>query len=391
MKRIITPSLMLALLVFASGCKSIPSLAVVSVKDQSAVLEMDEKKIKPDNLMLLKKAVISEDRHHLLLVADEKGEMILFDTAEGKIINKPDVALAIDGRNIPVDDSSDAYHQNGCSPEKSYCAEVSGPLHKRVVRVMRADGTDVPGKIDWSWTTAPGMFLFVKKDLLALRFSGGSNEFRFISIPSLKTVKSYNIPYTTAFTGNLRLSLSADKKGDYLVLHDCKLVQIYRTRDQELVANLMMRDRDNWIVVSSEGYFEGTQSMIDALVWRVGEERIPLANFDRGKFYRKGLLGHVLGLEAKKPKTAARKAASEEINAGERLIGKVRKIDPSGEIIVASGKKPLVMGEKVFVILEGKKVTLEVTYPMMTVAKCRASGSQKASARKIRTGMPVFK
>ena len=69
----------------------------------------------------------------------------------------------------------------------------------------------------------------------------------------------------------------------------------------------------------------------------------------------------------------------------------MRKIDPSGEIIVASGKKPLVMGEKVFVILEGKKVTLEVTYPMMTVAKCRASGSQKASARKIRTGMPVFK
>jgi hypothetical protein len=75
-----------------------------------------------------------------------------------------------------------------------------------------------------------------------------------------------------------------------------------------------------------------------------------------------------------------------------RLFGKVYKI-VGNEIIIASRKAgtSLHIGETVYLLIDGKKVFLEVIFPMQTVSKCKVKKESAKSFESIRTNMEVYK
>lgn len=78
---------------------------------------------------------------------------------------------------------------------------------------------------------------------------------------------------------------------------------------------------------------------------------------------------------------------------GEKLAS-VYKISASrNQIVIASPRASLLfkMGDLVYVPTENKDVILTVTFPMQTVAKCKAAGSHAKYISEISKGMPVYR
>ncbi|HPS58769.1 MAG TPA: DUF1566 domain-containing protein [Spirochaetota bacterium] len=78
---------------------------------------------------------------------------------------------------------------------------------------------------------------------------------------------------------------------------------------------------------------------------------------------------------------------------GEKL-GFVRDIDnKTSEIIVGSSNAAddIKMGDLLYVRIDGKIIKLRATFPMQTVAKCKAEGKNRALWRKIEKGMAVYR
>lgn len=71
-------------------------------------------------------------------------------------------------------------------------------------------------------------------------------------------------------------------------------------------------------------------------------------------------------------------------------VSKVKEVNAAKGEVVISGQE-LKMGDKLFVEVDGIMAALEVTYPMMTVARCKMIGQAKAFIFRVEKGMPVYR
>jgi ankyrin repeat protein len=73
-------------------------------------------------------------------------------------------------------------------------------------------------------------------------------------------------------------------------------------------------------------------------------------------------------------------------------ISKVVEIDKAGKLIVVKNPsgKPFHMGKRLHIFVGDTTVTMEVTFPMMTVSKCRIFSNFSGYFGKIRNGMDVY-
>ncbi len=71
-------------------------------------------------------------------------------------------------------------------------------------------------------------------------------------------------------------------------------------------------------------------------------------------------------------------------------VSKVTEVKAATFEVVVTGSE-LKMGDKLFVEIDGIMAALEVTYPMMTVARCKMIGQTKAFVFKVKKGMPVYR
>jgi hypothetical protein len=76
-----------------------------------------------------------------------------------------------------------------------------------------------------------------------------------------------------------------------------------------------------------------------------------------------------------------------------KRLAKLHKISPSSEVIITSpnAAQMLNMGDKVFVIVDKKPIILNITFPMMTVAKCRLAAGYEGYLGRLYKGMQVYK
>lgn len=75
-------------------------------------------------------------------------------------------------------------------------------------------------------------------------------------------------------------------------------------------------------------------------------------------------------------------------------IGEIRQINKkSGDIMVGSptAGSDILMGDLLYVRVEGKAVQLRSTFPMQTLARCRAEGKNRELWTKIKKGLPVYR
>jgi len=73
------------------------------------------------------------------------------------------------------------------------------------------------------------------------------------------------------------------------------------------------------------------------------------------------------------------------------LVGKVYNINPANhEITIAYGNSSRIMlGQKLFMIVNGRKIYLKVNFPMMTIARCTIL--DRKIIKDLKTGMPVYR
>ena len=76
-----------------------------------------------------------------------------------------------------------------------------------------------------------------------------------------------------------------------------------------------------------------------------------------------------------------------------KKLAKLHKISPSGEIIITSpnAAQMMNMGDKVFIIVDNRPVIMKITFPMMTVAKCRLEPGYEAYFGRLYKGLMVYK
>ncbi len=88
---------------------------------------------------------------------------------------------------------------------------------------------------------------------------------------------------------------------------------------------------------------------------------------------------------------AADKSSDNKVKKG-KLLGKIYKIT-NDEIIVAvaNTSSSLKIGDKLFVIVDDKKIGMNVSFPMMTISRCKISGADKKYKDKIKLNAQVYK
>jgi len=72
-------------------------------------------------------------------------------------------------------------------------------------------------------------------------------------------------------------------------------------------------------------------------------------------------------------------------------IGSISSLNTGKREIVVSTKRILKIGELVYVVLNGNKVIMSSTFPMMTSTKCQLEGDDTKYFEKLTKGMPVYK
>jgi hypothetical protein len=164
-------------------------------------------------------------------------------------------------------------------------------------------------------------------------------------------------------------------------MHSLKLIQFYRFSTGELLGNMLILNDNDWVLVSPDGNYDGTTKAIKLLAWIDGHDQINLSKFEN-VLYTKGLFGKIMSLSMPSNVKGSNTIAG-------RYVGKVRKVK-GNEIIISYGSAGdnIKIGDSVYVVIEGKKYFLKVTFPMMTSAKCSLEGNQNIV---LPVETPVFK
>lgn len=159
------------------------------------------------------------------------------------------------------------------------------------------------------------------------------------------------------------------------------VIRIYDIETDAVIAASAFTKGNEYVLASTDGRYDATKGGVDKLHWVSGNEVIMLGDFDKG-FHKKGLLPLLAGYNAK-----IEEKAPDSVDVSKQLIGKIAAV--SGKEITVNSSRTLAIGDKIFLLTGGKRVTIEVTFPMLTVAKCRVINS--ADSSKIKKGMPVFR
>jgi len=75
-------------------------------------------------------------------------------------------------------------------------------------------------------------------------------------------------------------------------------------------------------------------------------------------------------------------------------VGIVKAVDvPANEIIVSSGKiaSMVNIGDIIYIVINGVKISLEVNFPMQTIAKCKIIEKDRKNLTKLKNGDMVYK
>jgi hypothetical protein len=155
---------------------------------------------------------------------------------------------------------------------------------------------------------------------------------------------------------------------------------LYSMNDGVHGGTISISGKKGCVTVVPDGRYDGNSDGVRTINWIAGGEVVSLGEMDKS-FYVKGLLPEIFGY-----KNASR-SDDERVDVSRQLIGKVGGVSDK-EIIVNCGKS-LPMGQRLFIMAGGKRIELEVTFPMMTVAKCRVVKAQ--NLKLIKKGMPVFR
>ncbi len=75
-----------------------------------------------------------------------------------------------------------------------------------------------------------------------------------------------------------------------------------------------------------------------------------------------------------------------------KRLGKVYRINPNRDILINSPNafQSFKMGDKVYIIIDNKPVIMTVTFPMMTIAKCRLNSGYEDFYNSIYKGLQVY-
>ena len=75
-----------------------------------------------------------------------------------------------------------------------------------------------------------------------------------------------------------------------------------------------------------------------------------------------------------------------------KKLGKIYKVNPNRDIIISSPNafQAFKMGDKVYIIIDSKPVIMTVTFPMMTIAKCRLNAGYENFFNNIYKGLQVY-
>lgn len=201
---------------------------------------------------------------------------------------------------------------------------------------------------------------------------GMGKRVRVYDYAQLKEVYSYE-GYFPAVNGAVALS----KSNNSVIFTDIP------TGAQTGLAGILP---DSFVIAAADGRYEASADALGFLHWVSGREIVPLNELDKS-FQRKGLFASLLSGGSG---PAAKKDAGRDVDVSKQLIGKIDS-NAGGVVVVRAARAAefIYLGDRLFVMADGKKIMLEATFPMMSVVKCRAVNA--AQGRDIRKGMPVFR
>ncbi len=292
------------------------------------------------------------------------------------------------GQGWGADQGCSYFNRQRTTPDNGYIFQLSeSALAIRKYNSEERLGDLIPFGRFGTMDINPVAVYYATNSRIAVLSGWDDQLFEIYDIKTNKVLCSAEIPSTDK-TNFKQYSISADAEGNKIFVHSCYFIQLFDMKTAKHLANLIFTDKKNWILVTDSGKYDGTTDAVKQLAWKVGKEEIPLINFGPS-FYVKGLLGSLLGYSRADVEEKATPVESQDnqIDMKKQLIGKVHKVGPN-EIIISIGlsKKSLAIGEKLFVLIDGKKTILEVTYPMMASAKCKI----KQGDKNVTEGLPVF-
>ncbi len=193
-------------------------------------------------------------------------------------------------------------------------------------------------------------------------------------------------------------------------------IRWFRLSDgKELLSFFPHNDRKRWIVWTPKGYYATSPGADELIGWHINQGRdkegLFFPAFAFSQYLNKPELIQeiikscqtdeevLLRLGAKYPDIASLvpdlmdliSKTVEEKKVEGVLIGKIYNINnASFEITVASRKaSDIMLGDKLFTIIDGKKIYFKANFPMMTIARC--SIVDRKMIKNLALGMPVYK
>lgn len=373
-------------------CASAPKMATVEKDGESVDIVFINSFL---SSRMVRQVKLAPDKSNLMVVFSD-GDKVVIDSMNGidpspanmeVLINKPDPWCSNDG------DPRNATYFNALitTPSKRYSFDLNNVqstiIQKPKALSLRENGRLIPIGHTSSMNILDTAVYYATDAKLAALSGWEDQLFELYDIKTNKVLCSAQIPSTDK-TNFRQYSMSADEKGEKLFVHSCYFIQLFDMKTAKHLANLIFTDKKNWILVTDSGKYDGTTDAVNQLAWKVGKEEIPLINFGPS-FYVKGLLGSLLGYSRAEvaEKETPVDAQNNQLDMKKQLIGKVHKVGPNDVIIsIGLSKKSLAIGDKLFVLIDGKKTVLEVTYPMMASAKCKI----KQGNKNVTEGLPVF-
>jgi len=405
----IFPVVFPAAVLFFISCASVPPLATISSNGKTVDLKLNESKRSLKEFLTIKKAVLSPDKRHLLVINMYMGsaaiyndnieqiqyDYILFDAAKEAIIDdraKSDALNALKTPHFKMTGPNYYNDEQWNSPNRRYNATITQTYpNGLILRMEVKDNLTGKSNIIYNPIISLGLGLhwFIGNSMMFIgtEDTNFKMSLSFMSLPEFKKIKSYSSYYTLGYHewNDYYFSFSSDSSFETLVVHNGRLIMFYEFKTGKYLGSLLLCGRDKWFAVSSTGEYDGTEDMFDSFYWIYEKENIPVNKFDKS-FRNKKLLAYLFGLRREKTTEASR------IDLAGQLIGKVREVK-GAEIIVSSSRaaETMKMGDRIFVIIDGKRVLIDVRFPMQTIAKCSLAGQSAAYQGKITAGMPVFK
>lgn len=369
--------LLIVVSIIIAGCSS-PRLATITENGRTIHL-MAGKQMYPYEFLSIKQVKISSDKKQLLIIP-ARGEKILMDSTG--IIDISNIQPGLESKSDPVinPDSLHRYYEQKISADGKYLSEAIGYMFKcRYINITeKATGNNQ--KIGILFGSTIGSYYTGKDAKMFIHFLGGDYDLVCFDLKNSKVIN--NIPIS--FTGDgisFYESMSSDIRNDILVFHSYRLIQFFNFSTGELLGNMLILNEDDWVLVSPDGNYDGTPNAINLLTWVDGKDKIKLSKFEN-MFYTKGLFGKIMSLSMSSSVKGSNTIAG-------KYIGKVRKVKDN-EIIISYGSAGdnIKIGDSVYVVIDGKKYFLRITFPMMTSAKCSLEGNQNIV---LPVETPVFK